>query len=99
MRSAFWSARNEEDNTIETSLNSSNTKDLLDFMKKYGKKVWRVKRIYNVDVWLGCIIAMLNLDSKKNNKGWIPSSGGRFLITGDGNNRKYGDRNFEVIVL
>lgn len=76
----------------------SSTKELLwNYIDRNSSQIWSAKRRAELDVRLGSLSAMLNLDREKKNKVSVPNSGGRFFTTGQNCRLQRDHKAFEVV--
>lgn len=68
----------------------------VDFMEEDGDRVWAGKMRTALDVWLGWLPAVLNLDARYEKPSLLPQSGGRYLFTEKACPRHCRHNSFEV---
>lgn len=77
----------------------SSTKELfLEYMEENSRLVPSAKQTSELDIQIDWISALPNLDTVMEKNVWIPTLGGRFLITGMDCLRQGSHNNFKVVV-
>ena len=75
---------------------SSTRKLLMDEVEQDANKVWAAVSRASLDVWIGQLVALLQLSSDGGEKLFIPKTGGRLLLTGKGCPRQKPHNDFQV---
>lgn len=76
--------RDRNNNDCGRSRFSSTEKLLEDKLGNSDENNWFAPRRSALDVWIGWLLALLNLDSDGERGAQVPRTGGRFLLTGEG---------------
>ena len=75
---------------------TSTTRLLMDYCERRERNVKYSERRAAMDVWIGWVVALLNLDHDVYFKSWLPGTGGRLLLTGKDADDQCGHNDFVV---
>ena len=76
---------------------SSTTRLLIGHMESDRQRMWAARRRAALDLWMGWLLSLLNLDNYAQWESFVPKSGGRFLMTGKECPAQVGHNDFAVV--